>query len=137
VKLVCGTFPGNDLPDALDEPYINKKIRRVCGSLIELRGRKEPAEIQTIHFVHFTVREYLSRTSTINLPMLERICLSDAASENDLLARVCLRYLCYDDLKEDHHCTKEILQKKIEKYQFLTYAARFWHLHATYNRHRS
>jgi hypothetical protein len=88
----CSTFPSDNLLDALDEPYVNEKIQRLCGSLIELWGSKEDklAKTWTIHFVHFLVKEYLSRTTNINLPMLKRICLSHAASENDLLAWVCL-----------------------------------------------
>jgi ankyrin repeat protein len=131
----CSTYPSDDLPDAWDEPYINDQIRRLCGSLIELRGREEKglAETRTVHFVHFSVREYLSSATSINFPMLGRICLSDTASEHNLLAQVCLHYLCYDNLKEERHPTKEILEKKINQYQFLTYSARSWHLHALYN----
>jgi ankyrin repeat protein len=127
------TYPSHDLPDAWDEPYINDQIRRLCGSLIELRGQEQDsAEIWTVHFVHFSVREYLSRATNISFPRIRVTFPFDAAAENELLARVCLHYLCYDDLTEERHCTKEVRQKKIKQYQFLAYAARFWHVHALY-----
>jgi hypothetical protein len=88
------TYPSHDLPDTCDEPYVNGQIRRLCGSLIELRGQEQdPAEIRTVHLIHFSVREYLSRAINFSFPGIGEAFLSDAATENELLARVCLHYL--------------------------------------------
>ena len=92
--------PKHDLSDAWEEDEVNDQIRRLCGSLIELRGH-EPHQLpqdQPVHFVHFSVREYLSTPTVINIILLETICLSDTELENDLLSQICLGYMSYDDM---------------------------------------
>ena len=130
----CGVYPRDDLPDAWDED-VNDQIQRLCGSLIELRGREEqhlPPD-QTVHLVHFSVREYLLSATTIHVPSPRAICLSDTARENDLLSRICLRYMSYNDLTEETFPSKEDIQRKMGEYKFLRYAASFWYIHARNN----
>jgi hypothetical protein len=128
----CDAYPRDDLPDTWEEEEVNDQIRRLCGSLIELRGREEqhsPQE-QTVHFIHFSVREYLSKATDVNIPSLGTICLSHATSENDLLSQICLRYISYNDLIEEKNPTNEVIQRKMDEYRFLRYAAKFWYIHA-------
>lgn len=128
----CDRFPVDDLPDAWDEYYTNDQIRRLCGSLIEIRSGKsrKPLTKRIVQFVHFSVKEYLTRADNINLPA-GMWSFSDVQSEQSLLARICLRYLCYKDFTVQHRSTKESLQSKIDSYAFLPYAARSWIIHAT------
>ena len=135
----CYTYPSDDLPDAWDEAYVDEQFRRLCGSLIEVRrhDEEEPAEKWTVHFVHFSVREYLSQATDVNPLALDTICLSDAAFEHDFLAQICLQYLCYDNLNKEYHSTKDSLEKITEQYQFVAYAARCWYLHASSSNLRS
>ena len=120
-------FPEEDLPDAWDEYYTNDQIKRLCGSLVELRSTdmREPIEDQTIQFVHFSVKEYLLRTIDSSLSN-QIIDFSDAASEQTFLARACLRYLCYEDFNSERHSTSKSLQETLNKYAFYKYAAQSW-----------
>jgi hypothetical protein len=73
---------------------------------------------QTVHFVHFSVREYVSRATAISIPALGTICLSRTAAENGLLSQICLRYMSYNDLIEENPPTKEVIQRKMDEYRF-------------------
>lgn len=133
---VADEYPEDDLPDDwkeafVDDEYVNTFIRRSCGSLVELRSKKadQPVALHTVHFVHYSVKEYLLRQDHTNndKPMLEAICFPNGVMENDRLARLCLQYLCYDVFGEkDEYRNVE----KIRIYPFLFYAARAWHTHA-------
>lgn len=110
---------------------MNSYIRRSCGSLVELRGHNEnePLALHTVHFVHFSVKEYLLRSDDLKngQSRLERICFPDGGKENDRLARLCLQYLCYDAFGEEGHFQAE---KRIQVYPFLAYAAKSWYMQA-------
>ena len=132
----AGSYPYDDLPDSwregyVDEQYVNSYIRRSCGSLVELRGHNEnkPLALHTVHFVHFSVKEYLLRSDDLKngQSRLERICFPDGGKENDRLARLCLQYLCYDAFGEEKHFQAE---RRIQVYPFLAYAAKSWYMHA-------
>lgn len=131
-------YPSDELPDGwaehyVDEDYVNSTIRRLCGSLIVLRRRhaNEPLAFHTVHFVHFSVKEYLLRSShdDPNNPKIKAICFPNQASEHDLLAHLCLQYLCYDIFGEVDK-EKSDISRKIRVYPFLVYAAKSWHTHA-------
>ena len=128
-------FPMDDLPDDWDEYYINDQIRRPCGSLIELRGGEvgEPMMNQKIHFVHFSVEEYLLQRSNVALPLLQDSLLWDHAHAHNVLAQVCLKYLCYEDFAQDSHSSKAELERKLERYAFLDYAAKLCFRHACHD----
>lgn len=53
-------FPAEDMPEPIDEDYINSGIEDLCGSLLEVRRNiSEPHEgLKTVHLTHFSVREY-------------------------------------------------------------------------------
>ncbi|MCJ1380976.1 hypothetical protein MMC17_004085 [Xylographa soralifera] len=50
-----------DLPDSIDDEYINTEITDLCGSLVEVRAAdpEQPLGFSTIHLVHISVKEYL------------------------------------------------------------------------------
>lgn len=134
-KITCDRFPVDDLPDAWDEYYTNDQIRRLCGSLIEIRSSEshEPLTTHTVQFVHFSVKEYLTREGDIKLSTPRMLSFSDAPFEHSLLAQTCLRYLCYEEFKVQERSTKQSLQSKMNSYAFLLYAALSWNIHAKYS----
>lgn len=127
-------FPADDLPDAWDEYYANERIRRLCGSLVELRRSDphEPIMAQTVHLVHFSVKEYLMKDGGLNLSdsQGQRVKFSHLALEHSYLAQKCLLYLCYEDFRWKRHATENDVKSKVNQYAFLQYAARSWHYHA-------
>lgn len=88
-------------------------------------GRPNLPHDQAVHFVHFSVQEFLLRVTVISSPGIETICLSQTAVENDLLCQVCLRFMSYDDLIEEKRSTSEFVQGRINDCRFLECAARF------------
>lgn len=131
---VYNNFPADDLPDAWDDYYANEQIRRLCGSLVELRRSDphEPIMAQTVHLVHFSVKEYLMKASGINLSEVQgrTVKFSNATLENSRIAQKCLIYLCYEDFRLKRHPTDIELESKTKQYALLQYAARSWYYHA-------
>ena len=137
------TYPHDELPDSwdqgyVDEQYVNSYIRRSCGSLVELRGHSEnkPLALHTVHFVHFSVKEYLLRSDHLNNDQsrLERICFPDGGKEHNQLARLCLQYLCYDVFGEKSDFQD---RRRIQVYPFLAYAAKSWYMHVSHDHRMS
>ena len=137
------TYPEDDLPDMweesfVDEQYVNSYIRRSCGSLVELRSNNtdQTLALKTVHFVHFSVKEYLLRSDALpaGQSRLEAICFPDGSREHNRLARLCLQYLCYDVFGEKEQIED---RRRIRVYPFLAYAARSWYTHALHNHRMS
>lgn len=131
---VYKTFPADDLPDAWDDYYVNEQIRRLCGSLVELRRSDphEPITAHTVHLVHFSVKEYLMKGTGINVTQVQgrKVNFSSVFLEHSRIAQKCLIYLCYEDFKLKWHPTEVEVESKIKQFAFLSYAARSWHYHA-------
>jgi ankyrin repeat protein len=124
-------FPVDDLPDPCDEEYADDQITRLCGSLVHIRtGEWDCFEESTVHFVHFSVKEYLSQTSEVSCRTPSVISFPNSNAEHDLLARTCLHYLSYDDFKLRRHSTFDELSDKLGQYAFLSYASLSWYGHA-------
>ena len=128
-------YPFDALPETwsshfVDEHYVNANIIKYCGSLIELRKNREDESLaqQTVHFVHASAREYLlkqqPREEYSGLPKLG---FNDLPAENDRLASLCLRYLCYDVF---NGADKIKVRRRIKKFPFLFYATTSWYKHA-------
>ena len=118
-------FPQDDLPETWDEDYIDEQIVGVCGSLIDIRGGEagNSVENQTVHFVHFSVKEYLLRTVDIELPDLVKDYFTDAFRVHELITTICLRYLCLKDFQQAPQSTITQFNTRAKKYAFLHYAA--------------
>ncbi|KAB8229429.1 ankyrin repeat-containing domain protein [Aspergillus alliaceus] len=100
------TYPFDEMPDTWDEYY----------SLVDIRGSSASSITNhTVHFIHTSVKEFLSQTS--------------AAKEHELLARTCLTYLCFDEITVDDPYDLDVLQNKKEMFRFLEYASLFWYAH--------
>lgn len=124
-------YPIDDLPDSwedgfVDEDYVKEMILGRCGSLLQLRSNSAevPLADHTVHFVHFSVKEYLSNLSSTAFPnqWAAEFGLSQAVDEEILLSRICLRYLTFSEFEE--------IPKDTSIYPFLSYASWAWYFHS-------
>ena len=121
-------FDLTDLPDSIDDEYINTEIIDLCGSLVEVRAAdtEQPLGSRTVHLVHVSVKEYLLSV----LPSYKGyasaiVSFSDQAAYNLELSKVCIRYLNYKTSWE------HVISQNGETHQrpLVEYAARSWFLH--------
>ena len=120
-----GSFTLAMLPDEYDECYRDEEILRLCAPFVRLQGEEanQPIKNQTIHFGHFSVKEYLSSEDVDDkFPKLGETYFTNETGAHKLLAQVCLRYLYYDDFIQTENSTEEEFRAKVEKYAFLRYA---------------
>ena len=124
-------LPQDDLPEAWDENYADEQITGLCGSLIDIRDGEagDLVENRTVHFVHFSVKEYLSRTVDIELPLLAKDYFTDKFRAQELITKICLRYLCLKDFQQTAHSTIIQFTARAKKYAFLHYAAFYMPVH--------
>lgn len=127
------SYPREDLPDAYDESYVSDQLQRLCGSLIDMKPRNQSSDLadHTVQFVHFSVKEFLSKALARHSPTTHEVGTSNLATDHDLLARTCLQYLCYDDFLQASTSTKEHFEKRIADFPFLRYATNAWYMHAS------
>ena len=124
-------LPQDDLPEAWDEDYTDEQIVGICGSLIDIRGGEAgcPIENQTVHFVHFSVKEYLFKTVDIKFPVLVKDYLLEKFRAEEDITKICLRYLCLKDFQQAAHSTTVQFDTRTKKYAFLHYAALYMSTH--------
>ncbi|GKT64702.1 hypothetical protein ColTof4_07098 [Colletotrichum tofieldiae] len=118
-----------DLPDAVDEDYVETEIVGLCSPLLEVRSEpsaSSPGQ-QTVHLVHFTVREYLLP----NLPLPnwlqqnEHLRVSHEKLQSTILAKACLHYINSRRVWTD----KTLDSPPPLGMSFRNYAATSWHRH--------
>lgn len=124
-------YPKDDLPDSwhngfVDEDYVKEMILGLCGSLLQLRSSSSqtPLADYTVHFVHFSVNEYLSNLSSTATPnqWTAELGLVDAVAEEIRLSNICLRYLTLNTFGD--------IPPDTDIYPFLSYAAWAWYFHS-------
>lgn len=150
-------FPKQYLCRSFDEDYVQHEFFMLFGSLIELRGGEQRTMLEgdddesrhgesdetddeekggntygnhTIHFIHFSVQEYLLKVNYATIQTLEEYRLTEHRYSQERLTQVCLRYLCYDDFQQMKNSTLDQFDEKIGKYAFLKYATICWGHHA-------
>lgn len=124
----------DEMPDSIDQDYVDGEILGLCGSLIEIRDATSDSNVDsmTVHLAHFSVKEFfISRISADEGTLIdqERFCNSIEVTQNSILAISCLRYLkirgiWQDDDEQSCHIPR----------QFLNYAAELWQEHAAESR---
>lgn len=125
-------YPDDDLPDCwhdsfVDEDYVKEMILGRCGSLLQLRSMstEQPLADHTVHFVHFSAQEYLSKlsqnTATSN-QLAADLGLGELAAEEAHLSSICLRYLTLNPFED--------IPPDTAVYPFLSYAAWAWYFHS-------
>lgn len=124
-------YPEDDLPDTwqdgfVDEDYVKEMILGRCGSLLQLRSssQRTPLANHTVHFVHFSVKEYLSSLSNTETPnqWSASLGLADGVIEEIRLSNICLRYLTLNAFEE--------MPRDTDIYPFLSYASWAWYFHS-------
>ena len=105
-----------DLPDEINDEYVNGEIIDLCSSLVETRSSSEHDSLakRTVHIVHFSVKDFLA-SAVAELEYHK----SEAQSHLEL-ARKCLRYLCHKEINKDRSVSADA---------FYEYAINHWHLH--------
>ncbi|KAL5923938.1 hypothetical protein ACKVV1_002005 [Pyricularia oryzae] len=116
-------YPEDDLPDCwqhgfVDESFVQDMILAPCGSLLQVKSASAdtPLAEHTVHFVHFSVKEYLTSLAGHDKNQLG---FDKPAVEEWRLASICLRYLTLEVFK-DTDCDWE-------QYPFLSYAGWAWY----------
>ncbi|KAK2035778.1 hypothetical protein LZ31DRAFT_446670, partial [Colletotrichum somersetense] len=123
-------LPVDELPDSVDDYYIDSEILGLCGSLIEVRGTSpgSSAGSRKIHLAHFSVKQYLlckipSRQAT--LLANESLRASNEVIEGITLAKLCLRYITFQRVWDGS------LPEERDRIgtSFREYAAEYWYQH--------
>ncbi|EZF68550.1 hypothetical protein H105_08881 [Trichophyton soudanense CBS 452.61] len=132
-------FPVDELPEEIDEEYVNGEIKELCGSLIEVRievpnymmtwNTDIPQGHGTIHLVHASVKEYLflkfANFRNISSPGKLLSSSVSQAMQHSILAKTCLRYLTYPKVWD-----RSVLPTfDVDDGSFLNYAATSFDTH--------
>ncbi|KAK7426549.1 hypothetical protein QQZ08_007008 [Neonectria magnoliae] len=118
-----------DLPDAVDDDYVDSEIVGLCGPLLEVRNESTApsAGRQTVHLPHFSVRQYLlCKLPTPDwIQQNDRLQTSHEQLQNTVLAKACLQYIglhqVWVDVPHGSSLTLGV--------SFRSYAATTWHQH--------
>ncbi|KAJ3484982.1 hypothetical protein NLG97_g6919 [Lecanicillium saksenae] len=94
----CDFIQIDEMPDSLDEDYVDNEILRVSGSLLEIRGSVVDSGVasQTVHFTHFSAKQYFIMRISEKMDTLmvnERLRSSVEVACNNELALKCLHYI--------------------------------------------
>jgi hypothetical protein len=132
----------DELPDCIDEDFIQDEIIHIAGDLVEVRATDPNGDLgdRTVHLVHFSVKEFLMvRLFAVSaVPSISAVSITtkhhtsepkDKSStqhtqppteraQHNILAVTCLHYLNINDVWKDH-----------AQSEFRKYAAECWHGH--------
>ncbi|CAG8138928.1 unnamed protein product [Penicillium salamii] len=114
----------DEMPDTIDEDYIDSEIANLCGSLLEIRTSQSEVHIglRTVHLAHFSVKEYLLR----NMPFDSSIPTfqpSTESIENNIFSKMCL---CYVNIPTVWSSGSTLRDDQVFG-SFLDYAAGHWY----------
>ncbi|CAI6098822.1 unnamed protein product [Clonostachys chloroleuca] len=124
-----------DLPDEIDDDYIESEIIGLCGTLLEIRNspaNSAPAD-RTLHIPHFSVREYL--LSKLPIPSFiggyefveEFLNANCEKLHHTLLARACVQYISLTQVWDN---SQYLSDDPLPSAAFREYAATRWYEHA-------
>ncbi|KAK1484671.1 hypothetical protein CTAM01_12915 [Colletotrichum tamarilloi] len=136
-------FPEDELPDEVDDDFIESEIQSPCGSLLEVRGTSSDSNrgSRTVHLTHFSVKQhFLCNISSQSLSIRMNSQVLNELQQNSRLAKLCLRYInsqYFWDFEEKINSTVQMESTQEEKLQvsvkgsFRHYAASSWYQHST------
>ncbi|KAK1705025.1 hypothetical protein CaCOL14_012346 [Colletotrichum acutatum] len=137
-----GEFPASELPEEIDEDYIESEIQSPCGSLLEIRGTHSDSELgqRTVHLTHFSVKQYFLRNTIISTqwPLCKKNRqLSNTILQSSRLAKLCLRYIHSEHFRYNKETADTIagsnegenIQVSVKR-SFRHYATVSWYQHA-------
>lgn len=116
-----------DMPDDIDDEYIDGGIKDLCGSLIDVRSSSSDTHpgARTVHLVHPSVRTFLLSVQSQQNATTRVSTLSNLCEQHGILAKICLRYL---------NCN-EVWKSRARP--FLEYAVRVWSGHINASGHEA
>ncbi|PQE15343.1 Ankyrin repeat domain-containing 52 protein [Rutstroemia sp. NJR-2017a WRK4] len=120
----------DELPDAIDEDYINTEIVGLCESLVEIQraGSDESLGARTVQLTHFSVKQYI--IYNMLPPGVTKIhgslCSHEVFHSNEL-SKACLRYLGFRNTWQKPNSA----DSKLNNQAFRDYAASSWHQNIT------
>jgi ankyrin repeat protein len=122
----------DDLPDEINEDYINGEIIDICGGLVEVRNDEtlDHNSAKTLHLIHASVREFLlsglfQNHTNLNRAELTTVSPVDHSDQHIELAIVCLGYLSnYGTWDQYTEC-----ESPNHRHDFTCYAIRYWNKH--------
>lgn len=118
-------FPDDELPEDPDEDDVYGELRNLCGNFIAFdhSGKDRQPRFWRVRFAHSSVRKFLSQHLVGNSSSA-----AHEATHNTLLAKLCVRYLMYDNVWPKVTAL-EPERLTMETHPFLTYAATYFILH--------
>ena len=116
-------FSEDDLPQNIDDEYIDGEIKNLCGSLVELEidsSSPDPA-FSTVRLVHASVTEFLIEKLPVP-SLIKSVPAQDRPStaQHAQLAARCIRFL---------DCPEAWVASEGDCREFTYYAASFWFRH--------
>ncbi|KAK6218476.1 ankyrin repeat domain-containing protein 52 [Colletotrichum tabaci] len=126
----CDDLPLDELPDSVDDDYIESEILGLCGSLIEVRStlsNSSPGS-RKIHLTHFSVKQYLLYKIPSQGAIIfanETLRASNETLEGVTLAKLCLRYISFQRVWNESSVEDDDRLGA----SFRNYAAEHWHQH--------
>ncbi|KAK2130692.1 ankyrin repeat-containing domain protein [Fusarium oxysporum II5] len=137
-------LPVDEMPDCVDQDYVDSMILELCGSLIEVRHVSSSESIehpeciqqseeysvgfQEVHLSHFSVKEYLLLKifpGTGTLLCNEKLRVTNGTIHNTTLAKHCLRFISFPGAWE----SLKMSDNKRPTMHFMLYAADSWYQH--------
>ncbi|KAF4947509.1 hypothetical protein FGADI_10354 [Fusarium gaditjirri] len=137
-------LPVDEMPDCVDQDYVDSMILELCGSLVEVRhvsssenfdhperileSEEDSVGLQEVHLSHFSVKEYLllkTFPGTATLLSNEKLCVTNENIHNIALAKQCLRLISFPGVWE----SLKMSEGKMPTMSLLFYTARCWFQH--------
>ncbi|KAI9897952.1 hypothetical protein N3K66_006312 [Trichothecium roseum] len=127
----------DQLPNVVDDDYVESEVLDLCASLIEVRPGENPTRpgSWTLDLSHFSVKEFLLSQIALEGNLFKAkpgTQLSIEEQQGVMLAKLCLCYLNYATVWEQNFGTEPQSAQGISQYSqrpFIIYAANYWHLH--------
>lgn len=138
-------FPSEEMPDCVDQDYVDSMILELCGSLIEVRhvslskdighpdriqeSEEDSVGLQEVHLSHFSVKEYLilkTFPGTDALLSNEKLGVTNEEFHNIYLTKYCLRFLKFHGYFERLKMNKH---KRSKQKHFVFYAVEYGFQH--------
>ncbi|TQN72406.1 Vegetative incompatibility protein HET-E-1 [Colletotrichum shisoi] len=131
----CDDLPLDELPDFVDDDYIESEILGLCGSLVEIRGTPSDSSpgSRKIHLTHFSVKQYLLYKIPSRGAVLlanESLRASNETLEGVTLAKLCLRYISFQRVWDESSAEDDDQVGA----SFRNYAPEYWHQHTDLSR---
>lgn len=129
VSLDGDEYPSDNLPDAIDDEYIDSEILGLCGSLLSIHQNLLDPASSTVRLTHFSVKQYYLYQDPHSRNILiqnENLRYSNEKRENTTIAQICLRYIQY----EEAWGARASNDSGQVQGSFKDYAAEFWYHHA-------